>query len=615
MIRPENLEIYDDVDLKLGIKSSLPDVKSSIALLILLWESNKKPYTLIYSEQKDDKIEISEDLKNNILDYLDKYINDEKFNSEKLFDLINSNRLYTSQLESLIVAFELVWKLGIVRFEDDTKASSSERTGLKRYPKKINYSLNLDVIHGVISGNQNEYIKILLSWIGIDINYDKDYELILLEVLQALSEGSIYKLDNSGEGVIFNQNSIYTKLIEGNDEVDISGDKESKGSLRILKSALSDNMNPYLEYKSGLVSLNPMHSDGLNEYQKRVETFLRLSSVDLSQYSNHLDSKSNKVLIDEEARVKGGANILLYGVPGSGKSYTISKEYCDDESKIERIVFHPDYMNTDFIGQILPTIKEDKTITYEFTPGPFTRIMKKAYEDPENEYYLIIEEINRGNAPAIFGDIFQLLDRKTDGSSSYSIKNYNVADIVYGNDDVPISIPSNLSIIATMNTADQNVFTLDTAFQRRWIMRLIKNDVSKAEHADKEILDTGVTWGEFNTTINEFILASNSSTMSSEDKRLGAYFITEDILDSDNKSIFAEKVIKYLWDDAFKFARNKLFDSNYRSLEKVIDDFSNTNGFNRFDIFTAEVKGQLRNNSNFERTEITDESSEELAKE
>lgn len=615
MIRPENLEIYDDVDLKLGIKSSLPDVKSSIALLILLWESNKKPYSLIYSEQKGDKIEIPEDLKNNLVDYLRKYINDDEFNSEKLVDLINSNRLYTSQLESLIVAFELVWKLGIVKFEDETKASSSERTGLKRYTKKINYSLNLDVIHGVISGNQTQYIKILLSWLGIDINHDKDFELILLEVLQAFSEGSIYKLDNSGEDVIFNQNSIYKKLLENNDEVDISGDKEPKGSLRILKSALSENMNPYLEYKSGSVSLNPIHLNELNEYQERVETFLRLSRVDLSQYINNLDSKYNKVLIDEETRVKGGENTLLYGVPGSGKSYTISKEYCNDESKIERIVFHPDYMNTDFIGQILPTIKEDKTITYEFTPGPFTRIMKKAYEDPINNYYLIIEEINRGNAPAIFGDVFQLLDRNSIGESAYSIKNYNVANTVYGDDDKPISIPSNLSILATMNTADQNVFTLDTAFQRRWIMRLIKNDVSKAEHADIEILDTGITWEDFNTTINDFILANNASTMSSEDKRLGAYFITKDILESKNESVFSEKVIKYLWDDAFKFARNKLFDSNYRSLEKVIDDFNSFDGFNRFNVFTTEVRALLMDNVRIKEMDIIEQDNEETLEE
>lgn len=319
--------------------------------------------------------------------------------------------------------------------------------------------------------------------------------------------------------------------------------------------------------------------------------------------------------LKEKNRIKGGKNTLLYGVPGSGKSYTISKEYCNDESKIERIVFHPDYMNTDFIGQILPTIKEDKTITYEFTPGPFTRIMKKAYEDPINNYYLIIEEINRGNAPAIFGDVFQLLDRNSIGESAYSIKNYNVANTVYGDDDKPISIPSNLSILATMNTADQNVFTLDTAFQRRWIMRLIKNDVSKAEHADIEILDTGITWEDFNTTINDFILANNASTMSSEDKRLGAYFITKDILESKNESVFSEKVIKYLWDDAFKFARNKLFDSNYRSLEKVIDDFNSFDGFNRFNVFTTEVRALLMDNVRIKEMDIIEQDNEETLEE
>lgn len=339
----------------------------------------------------------------------------------------------------------------------------------------------------------------------------------------------------------------------------------------------------------------------------------RLRNLKIYNVDKNIDdySKSNF----NELRKTGGKNILIYGVPGSGKSYTISEEYCDDESKIERIVFHPDYMNTDFIGQILPTIKEDKTITYEFTPGPFTRIMKKAYENPSNKYYLIIEEINRGNAPAIFGDVFQLLDRNADGDSAYSIKNYNVANIVYGDEDRAISIPSNLSILATMNTADQNVFTLDTAFQRRWIMRLIKNDVSKAEHANIEILDTGITWEVFNNTINEFILANNASTMSSEDKRLGAYFITKEILESKDESIFSEKIIKYLWDDAFKFARNKLFESNYRSLEKVIEDFNKLIGFNRFNIFTAEVKGQLRNNANITEVDFVKQDNGEISEE
>ncbi|MED3654699.1 AAA family ATPase [Heyndrickxia sporothermodurans] len=321
-------------------------------------------------------------------------------------------------------------------------------------------------------------------------------------------------------------------------------------------------------------------------------------------------------------RVKGGNNVLLYGVPGSGKSYKIEKEYCNDFNFMERVVFHPDYMNTDFVGQILPTVKgegDDKEITYDFTPGPFTRVLKKAIENPRDHYYLVIEEINRGNAPAIFGEIFQLLDRDDVGKSSYEITNYNIANEVFNQKEKPIYLPSNLHILATMNTADQNVFTLDTAFQRRWDMKMIENDVAKAEHASKSILDTSVTWERFNTVINDQIITSSAATLSSEDKRLGAYFVTEEILKYYNKeenhdyvvqkygikssdiaktikdlnSRFGDKVIKYLWDDAFKFNRDELFDDEYKSLEKVLDTFNNSIGEERFNVFNQDIKENL----------------------
>lgn len=617
MIRPDNLEIYESLDLKLGIKSSLPEVKSTIALLILLWESNDRPDMLKYSEQQNKSIVIPAQLKSNLINFIYENVSDFKIIDDKFEYLINSNKLYTSQMESLIVAFELIWRLGKFSFVDKAKPSSAERTGLNRYPKEIYFSSNLDLIHSVISNNFDEFIKVLIDWLGYSATFEQNYETTLLIALQVFTEGSIYKLNDNGKSIIFNQNSIYNKLLDGNEKIDINGDSESKGPLRVLKSALNEKMNPYLEYNSGAVSVNPELKDRFVTYQKRVETFLKLSTTDFTDLREFLigNKCQNGTILEKTERLSGGENILLYGVPGSGKSYTIEQEYCNDESKIERIVFHPDYMNTDFIGQILPTIKEDKTITYEFTPGPFTRIVEKSYKNPSDMFYLIIEEINRGNAPAIFGDVFQLLDRNKSGESSYSIKNHNVAEIVYGDPEHTVSIPSNLSILATMNTADLNVFTLDTAFQRRWVMRLIKNDVSKAEHAKVEILDTGVTWEIFNNTINDFILANNASTMSSEDKRLGAYFITRDILESKDESKFAEKVIKYLWDDAFKFARNKLFEPSYRSLEKVIDDFADFSGFERFNIFTSEVKEQLRNKVNINQINLTDSDSEEKSEE
>ena len=344
----------------------------------------------------------------------------------------------------------------------------------------------------------------------------------------------------------------------------------------------------------------------------------------------------------EEKRLVTGTNTLLYGVPGSGKSWTIEHEYCKASTNVERLVFHPDYTYSDFIGQILPNVAEDGQVSYKFTPGPFTTILKDAYHNPEKEYILIIEEINRGNAPAIFGEVFQLLDRKSEntqyddefpvGTSEYGITNENIAKVVYGDARHKVRIPSNLSIIGTMNTSDQNVFTLDTAFQRRWEMRLIENNFEHVDKklADAEILDTRVTWKKFCTEINNIIVGNNARMTSAEDKRLGAYFVhLQDLIFDDkmghlsegeydalrkkeeNHNLnegdknrlaeirnamkqnrrFPEKVIKYLWDDAFKFNREIVFDTNeYQSLEQVIRKFMYSEGINRFDMFKDNVK-------------------------
>lgn len=383
---------------------------------------------------------------------------------------------------------------------------------------------------------------------------------------------------------------------------------------------------------------NRFLSTGLKWYEKFLNEMLQdVSSGDSGE-------QNEKEEIDLEAiRLSSGENVLLYGVPGSGKSWTIEHEYCKPGSVVERLVFHPDYTYSDFIGQILPAVAEDGQVSYKFTPGPFTNILRESYHNPGTEYILIIEEINRGNAPAIFGEVFQLLDRKVEirdidddgfpvGTSEYGITNMNIAEEMYGKDrkTEKIRIPSNLSIIGTMNTSDQNVFTLDTAFQRRWDMRLIENDFANVDSslADAEILDTTVTWRNFCVEINRIVVGNSARMTSAEDKRLGAYFVhlrdlkfneamgdlkeydalrkkeSKGTLTPEEKTQiavirdamrqnrkFPEKVIKYLWDDAFKFNREVIFEvTEYQSLEQVIRAFMYAKGLDRFKVFKDNVQ-------------------------
>ena len=644
MNRPENLSVYDELDLKLGIKSSLPHVKGTIALAILLWECADRPAELIYSQQNGDSIVLTDELDQWLVDALSEICEEEQIDFEALMAGINENQLFKSQMEALIVAFELVWKLAKVSFVEDGKAASAERTGGTRYPKKLLYTVNADIIHSLIDSNYDAYLRVLLSWIGFNINADPECEQHMLHLLTALSEEAVFKLTDGNRDVIFNQDSVYTKLLETEDAVDINGDSEAKGSLRVLKSLLSDGMNPYLSYSRGNVSVVRGKRSSLEAYQKRVDMFLRLSATKVIGLED-IDAEDEGFSPEkyEENRISTGCNVLLYGVPGSGKSWTIEHEYCKPGSIVERLVFHPDYTYSDFIGQILPAVAEDGQVSYKFTPGPFTNILREAYNNPGKEYILIIEEINRGNAPAIFGEVFQLLDRKVEirdidddgypiGTSEYGITNMNIAEEMYGKERKTdkVRIPSNLSIIGTMNTSDQNVFTLDTAFQRRWDMRLIENDFANVDPtlADAEILDTTVTWRNFCVEINKIVVGNSARMTSAEDKRIGAYFVhlrdlkfndamgdlkvydalrkkeSKGILTDDEKTQiaiirdairqnrkFPEKVIKYLWDDAFKFNREVIFEvTEYQSLEQVIRAFMYAQGLDRFKVFKDNVK-------------------------
>ena len=296
-----------------------------------------------------------------------------------------------------------------------------------------------------------------------------------------------------------------------------------------------------------------------------------------SKFVEWLSSLISPGTVVEKHYVKQGENLILYGAPGCGKSRYIKDHFCNDRNYMERVVFHPDYTYSDFVGQILPE-NDNGHISYPFVPGPFTRILRGAVNDSKHNYYLIIEELNRGNAPAIFGEIFQLLDR-IDGESEYGINNADIANEVYGDPGHQIKIPKNLFILATMNTSDQNVFTLDTAFKRRWCMRSIINDVNTCYFANELICDTNVSWKSFLTAINTKIVELGEGSIGSEDKRLGAFFVQpRELHDAD---LFSEKILMYLWNDAFKYNHDEVFKSEYKILEDLIKGFKDK----RFDIF------------------------------
>jgi hypothetical protein len=317
------------------------------------------------------------------------------------------------------------------------------------------------------------------------------------------------------------------------------------------------------------------------------------------------------VIAEKILKEKGGYNKFFYGAPGSGKSHYVNQllnqSGVSEENKF-RITFHSEYSNSDFVGQILPTLESHNQIDgsiknvvkYVFNPGPFTKALLRSYQT-NDMVYLIIEELNRGNASAIFGDLFQLLDRIDDQSkqnyseSEYPITNVSIHKFIFdelGKNGTnyrlkDIIIPSNLTILATMNTSDQNVFTMDNAFKRRWQSHSISNDIKlDNNHSFKKwfIPGTNVSWEVFLSKINEKILENKIENTTSEDKRLGKYFVNKTCLTETVKAVsdcieesknFSYKVLEYIWNDVCKFGHSDWFDTTkYRTLEELIEGFT-----------------------------------------
>lgn len=291
--------------------------------------------------------------------------------------------------------------------------------------------------------------------------------------------------------------------------------------------------------------------------------------------------------------------VLIYGAPGTGKSYQLNRtisEHGIDTKRVVRVVFHKDFSYSDFVGYVSPQCSNSENINYDFKAGAFSKALRLAFEN-EEPVCLVIEELNRGNAAAVFGDIFQLLDRDPDGKSSYSIINRDVRAFIdksadaakaiesYNIGENDIILPSNFYVIATMNTADQNVFTVDSAFKRRFIMRYMPLIFNESEShlaylnrlSKLNVFDGKHTWSEFAKMVNCIIDEINYEIISiSEDKKIGPYFVDE--IDISCKQSFCDKVILYLKNDVFKYCDNVLnlaYEDIYREyVENGVDVFS-----------------------------------------
>ena len=374
---------------------------------------------------------------------------------------------------------------------------------------------------------------------------------------------------------------IQTRLYPAGSEARIDGE---------LKAFIRDFMNAKVE------DILCFSQSGKDTYEFK---FIQQGTTMYPLYLKLINSQNHTVVINKNTEKeiffsKDTLQIIFYGAPGTGKSHEVKKQTGEllengdevDLPNVFRTTFHPDTDYASFVGcykpTMKPTSKEEKTLTgkdeeivYEFVPQVFTDAYVYAYTTKEPTY-LVIEEINRGNCAQIFGDLFQLLDRK-EGVSEYKIKaDKDLAQYLReklgvdseGIQDGKLCLPANLHILATMNTSDQSLFPMDSAFKRRWEWEYVPiNYDTSIKSGEFEITigkETGerkYSWVGFIEKVNEKIFDLTQS----EDKQMGNFFIKQSI---DEKG-FKSKVMFYLW---YEVLRDETENNKYFFYKKTIVD-------------------------------------------
>lgn len=570
------------------------------------------------SELVKNNVNNIKELTNKLVDEL-KHVNDNK-GKDKIVSIHLFGIKYGSLIkENNIKVSNLIKEASL---DDSLKVELSKGIKLSQYVK-INseketneFNFNVFGLHMKFNNDclreNDSYISIGWSLLG-DLSLYSDKEQLLKkfktiykdnnEQFARICVGQLWKFSHiakKGDYVIYSDNlNVYIGKITSDYYFDDNLNYNSADShpncrkIEWLKRDIN-RMALSINFRSSLATSLSFFT--LNDYKSAVLDLIN------NKYTNDATEEENDYIFDFKlSNIKDGCNIIVYGTPGCGKSYYVDHHYLgkNDEDtysgefqkdNIIRTTFYPDYSNSDFVGQIMPKVT-NKGLEYIFNPGPFTIALVKAIENPSEKVALVIEEINRGNAASIFGDIFQLLDRKN-GSSEYGIINTNIMNFLNGykfkvnNSETSylfkeIKIPGNMFIYATMNTSDQNIYTLDTAFTRRWKKERLNNDFTGKKIGSLYVPGMeDVTWKELVEAINDYILANEDILQSSEDKQLGVYFISEDDLDSDNDdednskvNYFANKILEYLWDDVSKLQRDIIFDVNIKTLEQAINRY------------------------------------------
>ena len=614
MSYPKQIKARRKIDALTGIKSSLDKIRSVISFVYLLYVANGCKSLVKYSVSKDSKIMIDPKLLESIENLI---------GHKGLGSIINNNPLITNQYEPLYVGVTLLMKLGYLKMEG--KQNTAERTGGVRYPKQLYFANNTLILDLILKGIPEDIrYASLYEWLQNKKATSSDFEDRVCMFLSTCTVFTQFKLrDDLSNELFFQTEGIYSALKEGNNDVVYNDSHELVGPTRIYNNILREGLEPWVKIDKSILSFSEKDNPNAESMGGMISTTLDIHNVNNDALVTDDDIEDN----DETASKDYPRQQIFYGAPGTGKSHKIKDDEkiisSDEKNLVFRTTFHPDSDYSTFVGAYKPTMKpvldqykavagKDEDIAYEFIPQAFLQAYIAAWNNQEENVFLVIEEINRGNCAQIFGDLFQLLDRDNEGYSEYPIKadrdlaKYLSGKDEYGNDvlvnkdgikDGKLKLPKNLYIWATMNTSDQSLFPIDSAFKRRWDW--IYTPIAQGKNEDGtekkwEIEGQGEnSWWLFIQGINEVI----DITTHSEDKKLGFFFCkaNDGVV---KKETFVNKVVFYLWNDVFKVYgfKSEIFDKKDQDgkTEKItFKSFYHEDGTVNEDTMSAFVKNVM----------------------